>query len=168
MAKVFLLGMPGSGKSTLGSKVAANLEIEFFDLDTLIENHEKRSITEIFEQKGEQHFRETERKLLQAATESSENFIMATGGGTPCFYDNLQKMQSSGITVFIDPSLESIIDWLSKTNINQRPKLKDVDLRSTLIDTYQIRLPFYSQADHTFSGVSANEQSLIKFLKSAI
>ncbi|MEM6358530.1 MAG: shikimate kinase [Bacteroidota bacterium] len=168
MAKVFLLGMPGSGKSTLGSKVAANLGVDFFDLDTLIENHEKCSIAEIFEQKGEQHFRETERKLLQAVIENSENFILATGGGTPCFYDNLHKMRSSGITVFIDPSLESIVERLSKTNIDQRPKLKDVDLKSTLIETYQIRLPFYSKANHTFSGVSANEQSLIKYIKSAI
>ena len=83
--KIFLIGFMGCGKTHWGKKISQKLNIPFFDLDEKIIEHEGRSIPEIFEKDGEEYFRLVEKDVLHMITESHETFVMATGGGTPCF-----------------------------------------------------------------------------------
>src|SRR5436189_5502924 len=88
--KIFLIGMPGAGKSTLGRPLAAALNLPFVDLDKEIEKHEQKSIPEVFELRGEDYFRKSESTLLKSWAESNRSFVLATGGGAPCFHDGIE------------------------------------------------------------------------------
>ncbi|MFM8739263.1 MAG: shikimate kinase, partial [Cytophagales bacterium] len=98
--KIFLIGLPGSGKTTLGKQLAERLNIRFVDLDTEIEKSEGESIALIFKRFGEDHFRKAESTQLQKWANLNEDFVMATGGGAPCFFDNMEVMNQSGTTIF--------------------------------------------------------------------
>jgi len=105
MKKIFLIGMPGSGKSTLGVKLADSWEIPFFDLDKEIEKNSGKRISKIFNEDGESEFRKIEARLLRAFSDSYPSFIMSTGGGTPCFHQNLEFMNNSGLTIYLKVSI---------------------------------------------------------------
>jgi len=98
--KIFLIGMPASAKTTLGEKLAAHLQIPFIDLDDVIVKAAGKSIKEVFEQEGEDHFRELEHDALHQSINAHPGFIMATGGGTPCFFDNMKVMKKAGTVYF--------------------------------------------------------------------
>src|SRR4029078_10045406 len=98
--KIFLLGFMGSGKSYWGRQLSQKLLIPYFDLDEQIVNNEGASINEIFDKKGEEYFRLLEKDTLHIITESRESMIMACGGGTPCFFNNIEYMKQAGTTVW--------------------------------------------------------------------
>lgn len=144
--KLFLTGMPGAGKTTIGNKLAAFLKMEFIDLDEEIKIKTDMSIPEIFHRKGEMYFRNLEKDLLFRFIDNKENFVMATGGGTPCFYDNLNKIRSSGITIFLDVEIEELEKRLQEDN--ERPLLENSkDLIEYLYRLREKRLKHYMQAD---------------------
>jgi len=91
--KIFLIGFMGCGKTYWGQKLSRKLQLPFFDLDAQIEEKEEKSIDAIFNQEGEEYFRLVEKDVLYLLTESHESFVMAAGGGTPCFYNNIAYMQ---------------------------------------------------------------------------
>src|SRR5690349_71191 len=107
--KVYLIGMPGSGKSTIGKQLAAALLLPFVDLDHEIERKELKSIAEIFSEKGENYFRHTESQMLQQWAGSARDFVMATGGGAPCFFNGLEIINNSGISVFLDVPVSELL-----------------------------------------------------------
>ncbi|MEP2025618.1 shikimate kinase, partial [Reichenbachiella sp.] len=94
--KIFLIGMPGSGKSTLGKELAEKLGRNFFDLDAEIERMAGWVIPDIFAQVGEDYFRELENSVLLMLIRLNEPAVIATGGGAPCFYDNIDQMNLAG------------------------------------------------------------------------
>lgn len=146
--------MPGCGKSTFGRKVAAMLGSNFIDLDKMIVEKEGISIFEIFEKKGEKYFREIESALLKELTDNKIHFIMATGGGAPCFFDNMNYMNENGITIYIDTPIEIILERLSASGINKRPLLKQMgeeNLYEGLVEKLKLRRPFYNKANHILS-----------------
>src|SRR5436853_6290275 len=98
MSKVFLIGFMGSGKTFLGKQLAQLLNYEFIDLDEWIEQREKKSIAEIFSEDGEEYFRKKESQQLKLLAEKN-NAVIATGGGTPCFHDNMKWMNDHGFTI---------------------------------------------------------------------
>ena len=98
--KIFLVGLPGSGKSTFGKSLAKALKKEFIDLDAEITTSEKKSIPEIFNKEGEEQFRIKEQQNLHLVVENSSQFLLATGGGAPCFFDNMEYMKSNGYVIF--------------------------------------------------------------------
>jgi len=152
--KVFLTGMPGCGKSTFGRKVAAKLDSDFIDLDKVIVEKEGLSISEIFETKGEKYFREIESALLKETIINKNQFIMATGGGAPCFFDNMNYMNENGITIYIDTPIEILLERLTVSGINKRPLLKQMGeeyLYEGLVDKLKLRLPFYNMANHVLA-----------------
>src|SRR6187402_3759097 len=102
--KYFLIGLPGSGKTTLGRKLATTLKIPFVDLDHEIEERETISTQVIFKKFGEKYFREVESTVLKAWCERMGSFVMATGGGAPCFFDNMDTINQAGKSIFIDVS----------------------------------------------------------------
>ena len=145
--KIFLIGMPGSGKSTLGKQVAAELQLTFIDLDHEIEKRENKSIPEIFNQLGEDYFRQLESQVLHEWAGSDNSFVMATGGGAPCFLKGIDVINETGISVFLDVSVDFLMKRLEdKTD---RPLLQVSDsaqLKNRLEALRQSRLACYEKA----------------------
>src|SRR6266545_4783793 len=98
--KIYLVGFMGAGKTTVGRELAARLDVPFFDLDELVEAAEKTTIKEIFAERGEPYFRKRERDILRS-TKYLESAVIATGGGTFTFDENIQFIQSEGLSVWL-------------------------------------------------------------------
>lgn len=105
--RVFLIGYMGSGKTTVGKKLAKSLDLSFIDLDAFIESKHRKTIAEIFTEKGEDEFRKIERKALNDVAQIEE-VIISTGGGAPCFFDNMDLMNKTGTTVYIKAEPEEL------------------------------------------------------------
>ena len=166
--KVFLLGLPGSGKTTLGKRLAATLQLPFVDLDHEIEKREGKPIREIFAEKKEDYFRKLESSELRKWCESSGNFVMATGGGAPCFFDNIDVINRSGKSIFLDVPASEIVRRMSMAPIEKRPLLaaggKD-GLKDSIEFLRSGRLSYYKQASITFSGSDISVQEMTDALK---
>jgi shikimate kinase len=156
--KVFLIGLPGSGKTTIGAALAARLSMEFVDLDKEIETQEGRTIPEIFSVKGEDYFRRVESELLQKWARLERSFVMSTGGGAPCFHDGISVINSHGVSVFLDEQIEVIVARLE--NNQQRPLLQSAnaeDMRGKLTRLREERLRFYEQAVITVTSPTVSK-----------
>ena len=112
--RIYLVGFMGSGKTHWGKLISEKLNIPFFDLDEQIVASEGRSINEIFAKEGEEFFRLKEKEVLYMLTESHESFVMATGGGTPCFFTNIDYMNKNGVTVWFHCSVDCLFNRLIK------------------------------------------------------
>lgn len=166
MSKLFLIGMMGTGKTYWCKKLAKKLKVGGYDLDFLIESHEERSITEIFAEEGEAYFRRTETKILHWFKEK-KSFVLATGGGTPCFHENMQWMNEQGITIWIDEPIEVLVARLQPEK-EHRPLIKnlsDAELKQFLTDKLVQRFPFYHQATYHLQGNAISDAGFAKILK---
>jgi shikimate kinase len=164
--KVFLIGMMGSGKSFWKHRLSAKLKTGGYDLDNIIESVEEKSIAELFEEEGEISFRKTEAKLLRWFGEK-KSFVLATGGGTPCFHQNIEWMNQQGITIWLDESVDVIVERLV-TEMDHRPLLKNLsinDLHSFIQNKLNERIPFYNQAKYKLSGTEINLKNLTANIK---
>lgn len=147
MKRIFLIGYMGSGKTTLGRAFAKEVGLSFIDLDWYIEERAHRSISQLFAEEGEEGFRRLERKMLHEVSEF-EDVIIACGGGTPCYYDNMDFMLQSGVTVYLDASQDVLFRRLKVASAN-RPLIKDKtddELRAFIEQGVASRLPWYSKA----------------------
>jgi len=145
--KIYLIGMPGAGKSTIGRELGLRKKFPYFDLDKEIEKEEQKSISEIFSQSGESYFREIESRVLNNISNSPESFVMATGGGTPCFHGNMDLMLQKGFTIFLDPPLDLIERRLSENRTRPLINIKsEIPVLKRLEDLLNKRMPFYKQA----------------------
>ncbi|MGI5891717.1 MAG: shikimate kinase [Bacillota bacterium] len=143
MANIYLIGMPGSGKSTLGQIAAKSLGLAYVDLDHAIEKREKTTITEIFAQRGEAGFRQIESEELKK-TAHKDGLLVSTGGGIVLRPENIDIMKKSGLVVFINRPL----DLITKTiNSNNRPLLQD-NPQEKLQELYKNRYDLYKRASH--------------------
>jgi shikimate kinase len=146
---IVLLGMPGSGKTTLGNALSQKLEIPFSDLDVMLEKQEGCTIPQLFESRGEAYFREQESGLLKQVLTGTEPLVLATGGGTPCFFDNIEYIKRLAQSVYLELPWPLLAKRLSEQP-GQRPLLKDVSLDSmskSLEEKFGWRIPYYQQAD---------------------
>ena len=158
---IFLIGMPSSGKSTLGRQLAKSLGYEFIDLDARIETTEGKKIAEIFVLNGEEYFRKVENQQLKRVQKDSK-LIVATGGGVPCFYDGMEYIKNNGISIFLDVKPFMLVERMKVSKKNERP-LFDVDSKNLLdqiTEKYNDRLKFYQQADITIEGDTDPESIL--------
>ena len=147
--RIFLIGFMGSGKTHWGIKIAEKLKIPFYDLDAVIVNSEGMSISEIFSNKGEEYFRYMEKQTLENLVTKEENFVLSAGGGTPCFFNNIDFMKRNGKVLWLNTSLEALNQRLLKEKMS-RPLLKGVTeagLRSYIIRKLSERKMYYEQAD---------------------
>jgi shikimate kinase len=147
---IFLVGFMGSGKTHWGKRWSLAYDIPFVDLDDAIETAEGKTIPAIFAAHGETYFRDLETKILRDFAQQ-KNIIIACGGGTPCFHDNMQWMNEHGITVYITSPAEVII---RRVMVQQetRPLLKDLspaELLAYIEQTIERREPYYTQAKIT-------------------
>lgn len=153
--KIYLIGLPGCGKSTLGKQLAKRMNVPFIDLDIAIEQREGNPIKDIFKQKGEAYFRKIEADTLKKVSEGLPEFIMATGGGAPVFFDNMEIMNKFGQTVFLDVPAREIANRILKTNKEERPllaKLAPDELKDQIEFLRSQRISFYNQAMHKVSS----------------
>ena len=119
MTRILLIGFMAAGKTTLGKALARDLGLQFVDLDHYIEGRYHCSVSQLFAERGEEAFREIERNMLHEVAEF-ENVVISTGGGTPCFFDNIDYMNRQGITVFLEASVDVIFTRLTIAR-TQRP-----------------------------------------------
>ena len=151
MTRILLIGYMGAGKTTLGATLAETLGLSFIDLDLFIEERFRKSISQIFAEKGEEGFRLIEQRMLHEVAEF-EDVIISTGGGTPCFFDNIDYMNSKGITVYLQVPVERLLTRLSIAR-NKRPLIKDKndeELLSFIQEQLAKREPYYTKAKHIF------------------
>ena len=161
---IFLLGMPGCGKSTLGRVLATALNYEFIDLDAQIEVNEERTIRDSFAQEGEAAFREIEARTLRQVA-AQPRCVIATGGGTPCFHDNLKIIRAQGISLFLDTSLASIVARMEASERAVRPLLVQEDVKTKLEELYTRRISYYAQADLRIEEAEADVSSVLQKLQ---
>lgn len=150
---IFMLGMPSSGKSTLGRNLAKELNYDFVDLDRKIEVTEGKKIEEIFRLEGEDYFRKVESEQLKKIPVDSK-LVIALGGGTPCYFDNMEYIKSNGISIFLDVSPEKLEERIRTSRRNNRPmfKLENEDLLGSLTNTYNDRIEIYKTASIIIEG----------------
>ena len=142
--KIYLIGFMGAGKTTVGRELAQRLAAPFFDLDELIQSAEKSSIRDIFTHHGEPYFRKRERDILRS-TRHLEHAVIATGGGTFTFDDNIQFIQSEGLSVYLSVSY-SLLRTRIGDKAGDRPLFRD-DVAAH--ELYASRVRFYRMADLT-------------------
>ena len=163
--KIFLIGMMGAGKSYWKQKLAKKLKVGGYDLDFIIESHEEKTISEIFSEDGEEYFR-TEANMLRWFKEKKA-FVLATGGGTPCFHHNMEWMNEQGLTIWLDEPVEVIAKRLLPEK-EHRPLIKqlsDYQLEDYLAQKLKERRTFYQQAACHITGTDLNDATMAKIIK---
>jgi len=162
MKPIFLIGYMGCGKSTLGRALARLSPLEFIDLDNYIENRFHASISDLFSSRGEDGFRKLEQAMLDEVSRFN-NVIVACGGGTPCFFNNMDLMNERGTTVWLTTPIERIYERLQR-NRAKRPIIadkSDAELMQFITDALAAREPFYSLATHRFCATLLEDKSQI-------
>jgi shikimate kinase len=162
--RIFLIGFMGSGKTYWGRQLGQKLGIPFFDLDEQVVNHAGKSIPDIFQQEGEEHFRLLEKEVMYMITESHESFVMSCGGGTPCFFNNIEYMNNAGTTVWINTPASVLFDRLIRERPG-RPLIKDLSndqLRAFISRKFADRKLYYEQADVVIDDESPQLDQLVE------
>lgn len=163
MKSIILLGYMCVGKTTVGKALASQLNIPFYDLDWYIEKRYRMDISELFAENGEKGFRNIERRMLHEVAEF-ENIVLSCGGGTPCFFDNMEYMNHVGNTIFLNASTETIIAHY-KLSHTVRPLLKDKQdhiLKNFIEDQIKQRQRYYTRAKYTFCVDILDDSTKIK------
>ena len=159
---IFLIGFMGSGKSYVGKELAERMNYDFVDLDTYIIENEQLTISEIFQKQGESVFRSKENTHLKSLF-SLENSIVATGGGTPCFYDGMDLMCKNGITIYLYVKNEILFSRL-KNEREKRPLIADTsdeELMNTIKTKIAERSATYESAEAIFEVKSIDDSNVI-------
>ena len=152
MTRTILIAYRGAGKTTIAKALAQELSVPFYDLDWYIETRMRRTIKQIFDEKGEEGFRRIEHNMLHEVAEF-ENVVVSCGGGTPCFYDNIDYMNSQAQVVYLKASPEVLYEHLQMGR-RVRPLLlgKSPDeVRTFIVEQLAQREPFYSKANYTLN-----------------
>lgn len=169
--KIILVGYMASGKSTIGKLLSESLHIPFYDLDDLIETNLNLRISEIFEQKGELFFRKKEREVLEIFLNTTDTYILALGGGTPCYYDNFELYQSESIhSVYLKASVSTILKRLH-TQKDSRPlvsRFNEEELQEFVAKHLFERSYFYHQVETILSIDNKKESEIVNEIVSKL
>lgn len=152
MIRVILIGYMGAGKTTVGRALAKALGVPFYDLDWYVETRMRRTIKQIFDAKGEEGFRRIEHNMLHEVAEF-ENVVLSCGGGTPCFFDNIDYMNRQGQVVYLKASPDVLYQHL-KMGKSVRPLLLDKtpdEVKEFIVEQLSYREQFYSKAGYTLN-----------------
>ena len=168
--KIYLIGLPGCGKSTLGKQLSKRLDIPFIDLDIALEQREGKPVKDIFKLKGEDYFRKIESDTLRKVSHVLPDVVIATGGGAPVFFDNMKFMNEMGQTVFLDVPAREIANRILKSNKDDRPllsKLAPGELKDPIEFLRSQRNNFYKKATYTISSSIITVDDVLIKLRSA-
>lgn len=170
MRRIFLIGYMGAGKTTTGRELAKALGLEFIDLDQFIQARYQKTVSQIFQDVGEAEFRNIERNVLKEIGDF-EDVIISTGGGTPCFFDNMQYMNNVGTTIYLKAHPEALSKRLN-TCKEKRPLIKDKNEEELYIyvtENLHKREPFYSQAKVIFEpGELISREDVGKYVQQLV
>ena len=150
MRRIILIGYMGSGKTTVGKALSKATGMMFYDLDWYIESRMRKTVSQIFAERGEEGFRQIEHNMLHEVAEF-ENVIISCGGGTPCFFDNMDYLNQQGDVVYLKATPETLYKHLMMAKV-ERPLLKDKtpeELIAYITEHLKERAPFYEKAQHT-------------------
>ena len=165
MKKVFLIGYMGSGKSVIAKQLSKKLEVKLLDLDEVIEIIAGNKINSIFETKGELYFRKLENNILTEIVNKNENIIVSTGGGTPCYFNNIELInQKDSISIYLQCSVVTLFNRLKKEKSN-RPIVKDLsdeDLLEFIAKHLFERSYYYNQAKFTIKSDDKTVEEIVK------
>ncbi|WP_337746056.1 shikimate kinase [Hallella sp.] len=162
-SRIILMGYMGSGKTTVGRALAKDLNMPFYDLDWYIESRMRKTVKQIFDERGEDGFRVIERNMLHEVAEF-ENIVVSCGGGTPCFFDNIDYLNQQGETVYLKCTPEVLHKHLSMGKtvrpllLNKTPE----QVKTYIEEQLQVREPFYSKAKHTVDVTLMDNYEKIK------
>jgi len=160
--RIYLIGYMGSGKSTLGRELASRLNLSFLDMDQFIEERYLKTVPDIFREEGEIRFREKEQACLREIS-VMEDVVVATGGGAPCFFDNMEFMNLTGCCVFLDVEPGELVIRLKRGDVI-RPLIQEKpaeELVQTIEEMMRRRRPFYEKARYIISGNSITADDVI-------
>lgn len=166
---LYIIGFMGCGKSTIGKKLASLLGWSFVDLDTKIEEETGKTIPELFNQFGEEHFRKIEAGSLQSLI-TSKNTVISTGGGTPCFGDNMDLMLETGLTIYLKLTPAQLKNRLSGAH-RERPLIReigDADLLGYIEGKLAEREGWYNRAEIIIDGFDINKADLLTLVRKNI
>jgi len=164
--RVFLIGYMGVGKTTIGKKLSKKLGLEFIDLDKVITDGEYASIPQVMENIGEEYFRTIERQYLEKVAKK-DKVLISTGGGAPCFFDNMTVINNSGVSVYLKMDEKSLVQRL-KNGMESRPLLKGKsisELEEFVSQHLAQREPFYSKAKICFGALNFNTKKMEELAK---
>ena len=171
--KIVLVGYMGSGKSVVGKQLSDRLNLPFKDLDTEIESTEGLSIPQIFAEKGEIYFRKLENRTLKNLLALKQDFVLATGGGTPCYADSLTAMlqNENTVTIYLKPPLNVLVDRLFLER-EKRPLLEHLETKEQLMEYIGIhvfeRSHFYNRAGKTIEVGTDSPENVANRITEAI
>ena len=163
MRRIILVGYMGSGKTTVGKALSKETGMMFYDLDWYIESRMRKSVSQIFAEKGEEGFRKIEYNMLHEVAEF-EDVIISCGGGTPCFFDNMDYLNQQGDVVYLKATPETLYKHLLMAKV-ERPLLKDKspeELIAYITEHLKGRAPFYEKAKHVLDVNVLDEYDKIK------
>ena len=166
---IYIIGFMGSGKTTAGKKLASLLGWSFIDLDKRIEEYAGKTIPEIFSQSGEDYFRIIETQLLRNLKMCTKT-VISTGGGTPCYIDNMDYMIETGLTIYLKLTPAELKSRLSQSK-GKRPLIKDLDqneLTSFIKEKLAVREKWYERSDITMDGIDLDANLLLSHVKSSL
>lgn len=164
---IFLIGFMGSGKTTLGKKLARVMGYDFVDLDKVVETRAGQSIPDFFAKHGEEAFRALERDCLQTGL-PAENTVVATGGGAPCYYDNMEWMNRHGVTVYLMLEPKALASRLKGSA--DRPLisgLSGAELLAYIEEKLALREPYYRKAAYWVEGLDLTAEKLAGYIRRA-
>jgi shikimate kinase len=168
--RIFLIGYMGCGKTTVGKRLAAKLGLRFIDLDRYIEEKYGKTVVEQFEEEGETTFRERERDAVRDTCTLLDDILVSTGGGAPCYYDNMDVMKASGVTVYLKMNAMALASRLKNAR-KSRPLLKDKtqeELVAFITETLDSRELFYEKAKLVVSALSIDVDGLVNRIYHAV
>jgi len=164
---VFLCGMPSCGKTTIAKKVSKQLQWKCLDLDIFISEITYKTPGQWIKEQGEEAFRKIESDTLQQLV-FNENTIVSVGGGTPCFYNNLDWMQQHGTCIYIDLSVKALLNRVAAKGVETRPLLgNEQEALQKLTDLFEIRRPFYEQINWKESGLNLDVKLLAEKIRAS-
>lgn len=171
MRLLFLVGYAGSGKSSLGRRLARRLGYKFVDTDNLVEQQVGAPIADIFYYEGEEYFRRAERSALEGLADMTENVVVATGGGMPTWGDNMAWMNAHGMTVYISRTCEHILSRLTDYGREKRPMFRgksDEELLAFMRSQMAEREPFYAAANVYVMCDAMSDDAVVEYIVNKI
>jgi len=165
--RIFLIGYMGVGKTTTGRKLASKMQLPFLDMDVEFEQYYGTTVSDVIQQQGEEQFRQKEHELLQHIIQTQNDAIISTGGGAPCYFNNMELMNTAGVTLYLSAPVGALAVRLSQSK-TFRPLIagkQGEELRAIIEQMLTEREPFYCQAQITVDALNVSAEQMVNVIE---